>query len=364
MPESLSAAAHSIEARKHRWREFLAPGAPAGFMFFIRFRDPDVEHPACPPRWPDKVAERIEFAWRSYEIARAQAEWLHDDFVPYFDNLTGTEIFAEPFGCPVYRPDDTMPFARPCVFSAAEADRCVAPPLEDTSLMYLFDIADELARRGGRDAVQRLVDIQSPMGVVAEIWDKADLFCALIESPEAVKALAPRVKALLVAFQDEWFRRYGRAFVAHCPDYFMDGGITLSEDEVGSVSSDLFHEFFLPDLVELSGRYGAIGIHCCAAARHQWENFARVPGLRLINLSQQANQKTDPAYIGDAYRFWAPHAAQMHEPFTPEEHPERLPHMAPGARIVYQVQVETRDQARRWCDLMLEARESFSPPVE
>jgi hypothetical protein len=360
MPEP--ARAHAVEARKQRWRRFLAPGAPAGFMFFIRFRDPDAPHLPAPPRWPDKVNERIEWAWRSYEIALAQAEWLHDDFVPFFSNLTGTEIFGEAFGCPVYRPDDTMPFARPCVFSPAEADRAAAPPLEDSPLMYLFDIADELTRRGGPRATQGLVDIQSPMGIVAEIWDKADLFCALIEAPEAVKALAARVKALLCAFHDEWIRRYGRAFVAHCPDYFLDGGITLSEDEVGSVSSDLFEEFFLPDLVELSERYAGIGIHCCAAARHQWENFSRVPGLRLINLSHEANKKTDPAYIGDAYRFWAPHAAQMHEPFPLDEHPERLPHMAPGARIVYQIPAGTRDEALRACDTMLAARDTFRPP--
>jgi len=349
---------YPIERRKQRWRAFLAPGAPEGFMFFVRYTDPGVARVPCPPRWPEKRRERIEWAWREYEIACAQAEWLHDDFVPYLDNLTGTEIFAEAFGCPVQRPDHTMPYSRPIVFTPADAARLATPAWEDTPLACLFEIADELAGRGGPAATQRLVDIQSPMGIVAEIWNKADLFCAMIESPDAVKELAAKVKTLLTAFHNEWRQRYGTAFVAHCPDYFMEGGITLSEDEVGSVSAEMFEEFFLPDLIELSERYGGIGIHCCAFARHQWQHFARVPGLRLINLSQRANEKRDPHYITDAYRFFAPLAVQMHEAFTVAELcAEHLPYMSPGARIVYQIETATRDEALRACEMMRARRQ-------
>lgn len=349
---------NNVETRKQRWRNFLAPGTPDGFMFFVRYRDPDVQRPPWAPKWPDKVQERIEFAWREYEIALAQSEWLDDDFVPYLTNLTGTEIFGAAFGCPVARPEDNMPYARPVVSSPSEADRLVTPGIENASLAYLFDIADELFRRGGPGAVMTFVDVQSPMGIVAEIWDKSDLFCSMIQAPEAVKALARKVKALLIAFQDEWVRRYGRQFVAHCPDYFMDGGITLSEDEVGSVNPEMFEQFFLPDLVELSDRYGGIGIHCCACARHQWENFAKVPNLRLINLSQRWNEETDPPYIDDAYRFFAPVTAQMHEAFTLDDHPEKQPYASSGSRIVYQIQVDTKDEALRACELMWEARRS------
>jgi hypothetical protein len=47
--------------------------------------------------------------------------------------------------------------------------------------------------------------------------------------------LAVKVRALLVAFFDEWFKRYGTTFVAHYPDYVMHGGLTLSVDEVGAI---------------------------------------------------------------------------------------------------------------------------------
>ena len=69
-----------------------------------------------------------------------------------------------------------------------------------------------------------------------------------------------------MAFLDEWFGRYGRDHIAHYPDYFMEGGWTVSEDEVGVVNEEMFEKLFLPELNELSRRYGGIGMHCCVTA--------------------------------------------------------------------------------------------------
>jgi len=68
----------------------------------------------------------------------------------------------------------------------------------------------------------------------------------------------------------------------------MPGGLTLSEDEVGAISQRMFDALFMPELAELSARYGGLGMHCCAHARHQWPGFRRIPGLRLLNLVQPA----------------------------------------------------------------------------
>ena len=101
----------------------------------------------------------------------------------------------------------------------------------------------------------------------------------MVEEPEAVKELCCKTHELLTSFLDEWFRRYGKTFIAHHPDYYMPYGVTLSEDEAGSVSPEMFEEFFLPHLTALSERYGQIGIHCCANAMHQWENFKKIPPI-------------------------------------------------------------------------------------
>jgi hypothetical protein len=328
----------SLAARKARWCALYAD-APAPRHIFTIHAPGALPEPPRPWPWPDNKAARIESAWASYCNQRERAEWLPDDAIPYLDVYTGTEIFAEAFGCAVVRPDDTMPFARPLISSAAEVDAVQVPDLSARPLADLFDIADELRRRAGDEAVMKLIDTQSPMDIAALIWDKNDFFIAMLDAPDAVHALAHKVGQLFTAFLDEWFARYGRDFIAHYPAYYMPHGLTLSEDEVGIVNPELFAEFFLPELVQLSARYGGLGMHCCAHSRHQWEGFLQIPGLRVLNLVQP------PEVISAAYRFFAPHLVQIHSNY-PDGDPWTWPAQLPAdARIIFQLSAQTREDA-------------------
>lgn len=332
----------TIGERLARWNAFVEKRS-GPFMFRVEFPLPEWEAklPPAPPLWPDKVRERIERRWAEYELMRQKAERVDDDRVPFLSNLTGTEIFAEAFGCRVHRPDADMPFALPMVQSAAEADRLRAPELSNSSLAYLFDIADELYRRGGPGSIMRPVDIQSPMDIVALIWDKVDLFCAMVETPEVVKALAEKVRGLLVAFCDEWFRRYGTTHVAHYPEYVMHGGLTLSVDEVGAINPEMFHEFFRGELVALSNHFGGLGIHCCADARHQWGNFRELPGLKVINHNAPPSRDAQE-YLMDSLRFYAGGPAQLPGYWAPAGRPETWVDQIPqGARVIFEAQVDS-----------------------
>ncbi len=305
----------------------------------MNFPLPELEGrlPPAPPLWPDKARERIERRWAEYRVQCEKARLVDDDRVPFLSNLTGTEIFAEAFGCAVHRPAGNNPFALPLVRSAAEADRLRVPELSASALAYQFDIADELQRRAGPGALMKPVDLQSPMDIVALIWEKEDLFCAMLEAPEAVKALAAKVRTLLTAFLDEWFRRYGTTFVAHYPDYVMHGGVTLSVDEVGAVGAEAFREFFRDELVALSEHFGGLGIHCCADARHQWDNFRALPGLKVMNHNAPP-ARAAREYLLDALRFYAGGPAQMPIGWTPDGAPETWPRQYPqGARVIFEV---------------------------
>jgi hypothetical protein len=326
-----------IEARQRRWREFLSPGAPSGGLFQIDIAG-GPERP-----WPNpwNVRERIDWAVGQYESALERMSWLEDDRVPSAYVYTGTDIFAEAFGCHVHRPVDNMPFALPLVSCASEAARLSCPTLEAEPLARVFAIADSMVARIGPDAILQLPDVQSPLDIAALIWDKSDFYIALMEEPEAVLELCAKIRGLLEAFFDAWFRRYGGAYVAHYPHYYMEGGLTVSEDEVGVIDASMFERFALPDLEALSRRYGGLGMHCCANALHQWSGFLRIPGLRLLNLVQPA------PVLREAYRFFAGHVCQMHA-WSGEGNPWTWPDQCPrDARIVYSATAETRDEALR-----------------
>lgn len=329
--------ADTVSLRKQRWLNFLDKTHPSRFVFLIRYA-PELDAKPWPN--PELKKSRLEWIWHNYEYHCQRMAWLDDDTIPYLDMITGTEIFAEAFGCKVYRPEDNMPFALPFVTNPQEASRLAQPTLDAPPLALAFEMADELRCRAGPEALFRLVDIQSPMDIAALIWEKQSFYSALIDAPEAVLELVVKVRTLLITFLDEWFRRYGREFIAHYPDYYLPNGISLSEDEIGAVSQRMFIQYFLPELVELSNRYGGLGMHCCANSRHQWLNFMKIPSLRLLNLNQP-----EPV-LREAYPIFADFAPQWHYGWDPSNKPaEWLAEIPPHAHVVIDIPTMNKDQA-------------------
>jgi hypothetical protein len=214
------------------------------------------------------------------------------------------------------------------------------PNLEAEPLARVFDLADELRQWAGPDSIVRLPDQQIPLDITALIWEKQSFYTALVDDPGPVERLVAKVKSLQFAFLDEWFRRYGRPAVAHFPDYLLPRGVSLSADEVGALSPAMFERFVLPELSAFGARYGGLGVHCCAHARHQWDGFARVPDLMLLNLHQP-----DPV-LRDAYRRFAPVTAQWHFSADPAAvHHPREEDLPRGARVVVEATAASRDEA-------------------
>lgn len=344
----------TLDARKARWLDLQRPDAKPGFVFLVRCREAEAKLPAAPAPLRQNRVAWLDWVLARYEQQAARTAWLHDDAIPFLRVIGGTEIFAEALGCPVQVPDNNLPFALAAVHDATGAARVAAPDLAATHLPWYLDFAAEAKRRAGPEAVLGLVDIQSPLDIAALVWEKADFFTAMADDPAAVAGLTDQTAALLTAFLDAWFARFGTAYVAHYPDYYMEGGLTLSEDEVGSMSAKSFRTFVKPPLESLSRRYGGIGIHCCAAARHQWDNFRNLPGLRVLNFVKPPHQPE--AYIHDAFQHFSGACLQMHQ--GQQALPVDLSNgVLARTRTVVEVAVDTADQARRMADQLNEYRQ-------
>jgi len=272
----------NLDKRIQRWRDLYNVGPGKRVVRFI------INYPTTGIKWPflspECKQDRIDWAKQYYEWELKNTEEYDDDNLPCLFPSTGTEIFAECFGSEIVRPHNNMPFALPVVSDSAGAAALKVPKLEDTPLMLLFEIADELRKFGGDDALIRLPDVQCPMDVAALIWDKNDFFPSMIDEPEAVIDLARKVKELQITFFDEWFRRYGNKYIAHFPNYYMEGGITMSADEIGCVSPQMFRDLMADEINDLSRYYGGVGIHTCADSKNQWENLKQIEGLKVINI--------------------------------------------------------------------------------
>ncbi len=235
------------------------------------------------------VEEWVPFYLRQYEIMVDYRERLDLDFVPFVNLNTNTGIFASAFGCRlhVFKEYDTPACALPAVSTAAAADALADPVLERVpALARILELAERMRERLGPDIPIGVPDVQSPFDISALVWQKDDFFAAMVENPGAVKRLVEKCRRLLVAFLTEFQKRVPNVNLSHCP---VTGwappelGCWLSEDEAGSISADMFEEFALPSLTDLSTRFGGMFLHCCAAADHQYANFARIPDLRGLN---------------------------------------------------------------------------------
>ena len=300
----------SLETRKQKWVQFLNKTGNVSTMYFIETDENAAVAASRPFPEPGLIEKRIAWAYENYSMHLSQSEWLPDDSIPCLSPYTGTEIFAEAFGCKVHYPGNDMPFALPKYNSIAETAALKIPNIHDTPLYSLFEIARRLRQKAGADAIIHLPDIQSPLDIAALILEKELFYVAMIEEPDAIFEMVEKIKILLTAFLDEWFAEFGHSYIAHYPSYYMEGGVTLSEDEVGAFSSAMFEKYVLGTLNELSIKYGGIGIHCCADSEHQWANFIKVEGLKLINLCNKPDFiRRSLNYFGGSIAQWPMGAA-------------------------------------------------------
>jgi len=269
----------SINERKQRWCDFYK-GARRSVVLI----EMDCGKQIYPT--PDNMDKFFEYVLHRYHVQADCFEWLDDDRVPCISATQGTDVFAHAFGSPVVYPGNYPPFARPAVFTAAEAAKLKKPKLENSTLMEVIEYGYKL-RKSAPGMLMKLPDIQSPLDIAALVWEKENFFIALYDDPDAVKDLMAVITEVLTEFLELWFKTFGNEFIAHYPDYYMPYGITLSEDEIGSINCEQFKEFSVPEICKLAGHFGGqIGIHCCANAKHQWSILKNIPGLVMLNLVQ------------------------------------------------------------------------------
>jgi hypothetical protein len=275
--------------RIERNRRFLADlfaGPFRGHALVFSPPAPDVEKPGDFAISERPVADFVPWLVAGYEAKVRSTEALDDDSVPYVNLATNTGVFAGAFGCPIHVYDtETNAAAQPIVSAPEEADALSEPSLDSRELARYFGAAELVRRELGPDVPVSVPDIQSPFDVAALVWRKEDLFVALHIDPDAVERLVGKCERLLASFIDELLRRFPNANLCHYPYAWApsDLGMWLSEDEAGSMSTEMFERFCLPSLARLSERYGGLFMHCCANADHQYGEFLKIPNLRGLN---------------------------------------------------------------------------------
>ena len=284
------------------------------------------------------------------EHYRTQAAWLEtlgDHSVPMAELGTGTHLYAAAFGCPVHEYEESNPCALPAVRNATEADQLEQPDVWKSPTLYrVFELAEAATAELGTEVYFGPPDLQTGFDTAALVWEKSDFFCAMLADPEAVKRLVATCANLLRTFLLELRKEFPNVVPGHCPRSWVptDMGFWASNDECGAFNTELFEEFCLPEMAELSETFGSLGMHCCADAEHQFESFKKIPNFYAFN-RVAGNQGWDTLLE----HFDGPDAPVHVLGWQPPQQVEKLIRAAsPETRFIFVHAAQTLDDAKRW----------------
>ena len=134
----------------------------------------------------------------------------------------------------------------------------------------------------------------------------------------------------------------------HCPRAWVppDLGFWASNDECGAFSTELFEEFCLPEIIELSETFGSFGMHCCADAEHQFESFKKIPNFYAFN--RVAGKEGWDSLLT---HFDGPDAPVHILGWQSPEQAEKFVRAAfPETRFIFVHAAPTLDEAKQWLE--------------
>ena len=312
------------------------------------------QHPNYDFTISDKpVKNWVPWVVENYRRQIEMLEAVGDDAVPCARLSTGTHIYAAAFGCNVHRFSDSNPCAKPLLSTAEEADKLDTPNIWKVPVLYhIFELGQAVRDELGPDVFLGPPDMQSGFDTAALIWNKTDFLCAMLDDRDAaaVRRLAAKCAELFKTFLAEFRKEFPNCSPCHCPNVWAPPamGPWLSNDECGAFSTGLFEEFCLPELVDLSETFGGLGMHCCAAAEHQFESFKKIPKFYAFN--RVAAQRGYAPLLDHL----AGKAAPVHVlAWISEQDIEHLVRNAPiGTRFIFNLCGTTVDEARPWLSRM------------
>lgn len=308
------------------------------------------------------IREWVPWVVENYERQVRMLDEVGDDSVPVAKLGTGTQLYAAAFGCPVHTYEDTNPCALPLVRAAEEADALEVPDIWGTrELSRVFELGKLVQAELGEDAYIGPCDVQSGFDTASLIWNKEDFLLAMTDAAgaEAVKRLVDKCALLLKTFLGELKMEFPRLSPCHCPAAWAPPEMApwLSNDECGVVSTAMFREFILPELVDLAEHFGGLGMHCCAAAEHQFPLFNEIPGFYAFN-RVPADQGWDPI----VEHFGGPDAPVHVISWITDADAERLMREAPeGTRFILVHDTADPDDGKRWLERMRACDEAEAP---
>lgn len=207
---------------------------------------PVSQHATPRDRWLD-----VDF---QVALANATLEnqlFLGDTLPIAWPNL-GPDVFATFYGCPLEFGDYGTSWSVPILHAWADADTVQFDP-QNPYLRTLHTMTDALLDAGRGRFIVGMTDWHPGGDCIAALRDPQNLAFDMLDNPEAVKAMLPRINQDYFRTYDIFYdklRAAGQPITAWV-NLISDGKYYIPSNDFSiMVSTEMFVEFFLPGLVE------------------------------------------------------------------------------------------------------------------
>ena len=213
---------------------------------------------------------------------------IRDDFIPHLRPQVGVTMFPSAFGCEVQFFEHTMPWAHPLIKETDPPEKVFdlpKPSVRAGQLGQMLEFTEYFVKKTMGRLPIAVSDVQGPLDTAYMVWEPSAFMLAMYDRPKAVHHLMRLATDLAIDYVKEQRRLSPRFIPCHYPPLWLpDGkGIAVSDDGMAVISAELYREFCLPYMNEISDAFGGLFLHSCGGFAHQFANIERIDNLRGIN---------------------------------------------------------------------------------
>lgn len=130
----------------------------------------------------------------------------------------------------------------------------------------------------------RCPDIQSPLGI-AELVCGQNLYIALLEFPDEIKAMLKQIAEFEIEFIKEMRKIAGEKLNACCFPLIWNNheGILCSDDTLTFLNSEMHMDFSIPYVNMIADACGPLFYHSCTWSHAHFDNIKAVRNVRAYN---------------------------------------------------------------------------------
>jgi uroporphyrinogen-III decarboxylase len=222
-------------------------------------------------------------------------ENIDDDYLPYIDSFTGTPLIASAFGGKVKFFSDKDPWIEDRIIKDyKDIDKLKKPNARNSEFLKMTLEYIDYWKKETKDIIPiSLPDIQGPLSVAIDLMGAQLFYLGLYDAPSKIHNLLQIISELLIDYlkivikkvknEDGIFDWTGILF----PN--GKGCARISEDNLISLSSDMYIEFLKPYNEQILKEIGGGIIHWCGNGENNFGNVISLKGLTGIHNSSMGD---------------------------------------------------------------------------